>query len=332
MSGLGCDASAAGGSGIDLVATARALVQHHRTVRDDGAELYARVLNAGASQQPPVFILDGIGCTGWAFRRLAPQLAQPARTVVLMHYRGHGRSPAPPRPWRVGMHTLADDAAAICRELGLGRVVVVGFSMGFQVALELYRRHRDLVAGLVSLAGPPGQPLASFQGTDLFSHALPLIVGVTRVAKQATTRLWRSVLPSQRALDFGLRREVNRERIDSRDFELYLRGMSELNPELFVAMLEQAQRHCAEDVLGEIRVPTMVVAGARDDFVPVERLREMAFAIPGARWEVLDEATHALPAEYADELAERLAAFFAEVAVREAKTSPNTQLAGSERR
>lgn len=274
--------------------------------RGDGARLHVRSLGHGPG--PALLILDGIGCAGWAFRKLAPQLALDRR-VVLMHYRGHGKSPSPPRPWRLGIHNLADDAAAVCEQLDLDRVVALGFSMGFQVALELYRRHRHRVAGLVSLAGPPGQPLASFQGTDAFGQLLPLVVGVTRVAQQVTGRVWRSVLPSRRAIDFGLRHEVNSERIDGRDFELYLRQMADINPELFVAMLEQAHRHTAEDMLAKIRVPTMVIGGARDDFVPLARLRSMAFAIPGGRWEVLDEATHALPAEYPEELAVRLRGF-----------------------
>jgi 3-oxoadipate enol-lactonase len=284
----------------------------HWVERGDGARLYVLCLGGqhDTSKVPALLILDGIGCAGWAFRKLAPRLAQD-RNVVLMHYRGHGKSPNPPRPWQLGMHTLADDAAAVCESLGLERVVALGFSMGFQVALEFYRRQRERTAGLVSLAGPPGQPLASFRGTDVFGQALPLVLAASRIGQQMTRRIWRSVLPSRRAFDFALAHEVNRERIDSRDFELYLRQMADMSPELFLAMLEQAQRHTAEDLLPRIRVPTMVIAGARDDFVPLARLRAMAFAIPGARWEVLDEATHALPAEYPEELARRLGDFLA---------------------
>ncbi len=294
----------------------RPLVECHWLERDDGARIYVRSLrargDAGIDGRPTLLILDGIGCAGWAFRRLAPRLAQRYR-VVLMHYRGHGKSPNPPRPWQLGMHTLADDAAAACDMLGVDRVVALGFSMGFQVALEFYRRHRTKTVGLISLAGPPGQPLSSFRSTDLFAMAFPALVATTNIAKQMTSKIWRSVLPSRRVLDIGLRFEVNRDRIDSRDFELYLRGMSEISPELFLAMLEQAQRHCGDDILPQIRVPTMVVAGARDEFVPMDRLRAMAFAIPGARWEVLDQATHALPAEYPEELERRLSEFLAEL-------------------
>jgi 3-oxoadipate enol-lactonase len=295
--------------------TSRARVRKLWLSRPDGARIYVRVLGPpGPENEPALLILDGIGCAGWAFRQIAPRIAR-HRRVVFIHYRGHGRSPTPPRPWHLGMHTLADDAAAACSAVGIDRVVPLGFSMGFQVALEFYRRHHERTAGLISLAGPPGQPLASFRGTNGFAFALPFMVAATRVAKQLTTRVWRSILPSRPVFDLGLRWEVNSARIDSRDFELYLRGMSEMNPELFVAMLEQAHRHCADDLLPRIRVPTLVIAGARDQFVPLTRLREMAFAIPGARWEVFEEATHALPAEYPEELSERIATFLDELAL-----------------
>ncbi len=291
-----------------MTETSRARVRKLWISREDGARIYVRVLGQRDSAEPALLILDGIGCTGWAFRRIAPRIAK-HRRVVLMHYRGHGRSPTPPRPWHLGMHTLADDAAAACTAVGVDRVVVLGFSMGFQVALEFYRRHHERTAGLISLAGPPGQPLASFRGTGSFAFALPFLVAATRVATQLTTRVWRSILPSRQALDLGLRWEVNRARIDSRDFELYLRSMADISPELFVAMLEQAHRHCADDLLSRIRVPTLVIAGALDEFVPLPRLREMAFAIPGARWEVFEVATHALPAEYPEDIGEHIAAF-----------------------
>ncbi|MFV8756736.1 alpha/beta fold hydrolase [Nannocystaceae bacterium ST9] len=297
--------------------TSPARVRKLWLAREDGARVYVRVLGPRESNErpnePALLILDGIGCSGWAFRRIIPRIAK-QRRVVFMHYRGHGRSPTPPRPWHLGMHTLADDAAAACTAVGVDRVVALGFSMGFQVALEFYRRHHERTVGLISLAGPPGQPLSSFRGTDTFAFALPFLVAATSVAKQLTTRVWRSILPSRQALDLGLRFEVNRAKIDSRDFELYLRGMADISPELFVAMLEQAHRHCADDLLPRIRVPTLVIAGARDEFVPLPRLREMAFAIPGARWEVFDEATHALPAEYPEDIGERIASFFDEIA------------------
>ena len=49
----------------------------------------------------------------------------------------------------------ADDVAALVEELGTGKVIAAGYSMGGPVAQLLRRRHPDKVAGLVLCATAP---------------------------------------------------------------------------------------------------------------------------------------------------------------------------------
>ena len=272
----------------------------------DGSRSMLRT--AGRPDAAPLLILDGIGCSGWAFRKMIPPLTQRFR-VVLLHYRGHGQSPLPERPWALGMHDLADDAAEAIRSLGLVQPIVLGFSMGFQVALELYKRHRPLVGMLVSLAGPSGRVLSSFQGTDMFGHLLPILRATARFADDWTLRMWQKVVPSNALKWFGLQTQLNAQRIEIADFEFYLRQMARLSPELFVEMLHEAARHAGDDILARVRVPCLVIAGGQDRFVPLPTMRQVAFAIPGAEWVVIPEGSHALPAEFPSEIAEHLVRF-----------------------
>src|SRR5690606_23784082 len=67
--------------------------------------------------------------------------------VVPVNLPGFGGAPvADPEHW---MDDAADVAAAALNGTGIDEVVVCGLSMGGYVALAFYRRHRDLVAGLV---------------------------------------------------------------------------------------------------------------------------------------------------------------------------------------
>ena len=274
----------------------------------DGASVCYQTFGSPEHEQTPLLILDGIGCSGWAFRRIIPELAK-RRRIILLHYRGHGLSPEPPRPWRLSMPTLADDAAEVLNHAGVRRAVVIGFSMGFPVALELFRRHRHLVSALISLAGPSGRVLQTFQGTQAFGHALPFLRATTQIARDFTLKAWRALVPSNLTLGLGLNFQVNLDRITVGDFEFYTRQLALMSPELFVAMLEEADRHSAADILRSLDVPVLVVAGARDTFVPLTTMRELAFAIPRVRWKVLQRATHALPAEYPIELIHALQDF-----------------------
>ncbi len=55
------------------------------------------------------------------------------------------------------------------------------------------------------------------------------------------------------------------------------------------------------------------MAGALDRFVPLPALREIAFSIPDAQWIVIEDGTHALPAEYFDEVTAHLEDFLGTV-------------------
>ena len=63
------------------------------------------------------------------------------------------------------------------------------------------------------------------------------------------------------------------------------------------ALLAMADRRDSTDLLGAVRVPTLVVAGEQDSFIPPAEAEAMARAIPGAQLHVIKEAGHLLNLE-----------------------------------
>ncbi|HEV7524012.1 MAG TPA: alpha/beta hydrolase [Acidimicrobiia bacterium] len=81
------------------------------------------------------------------------QVFEPLRAhfnVVAPDLRGHARGLRSRKVFRLA--DCADDCAAMLEELDTGPVIVVGYSMGGPVGQLMWRRHRDLVAGLVMCA------------------------------------------------------------------------------------------------------------------------------------------------------------------------------------
>ena len=68
-------------------------------------------------------------------------------SVIAPDHRGHGRGIRAPHAFT--LEDCADDAAGLLRTLGIEKAIVVGYSMGGPIATLLWRRHPDLVAGLV---------------------------------------------------------------------------------------------------------------------------------------------------------------------------------------
>jgi pimeloyl-ACP methyl ester carboxylesterase len=250
----------------------------------------------GSGAPPPVMLCDGIGCDGFVWRYLRRDLAP--RRILHGHYRGHGRSQAPRDPARVDIADLADDVVAILDDAGVSRAVLCGHSMGVQVALETWHRHRDRVAGLVLVCGAPSHPLRTFRGARTLEDVLPAIERVLVRAPRMINGLSRALLPTRLALAIAGKLEINRALIDPEAFMPYLEAMARMDIRVFLAMLAAAGAHSSEAWLSAIDVPALVVAGGRDGFTPAARSREMTETIPGAELLEFEDGTHTTPIEH----------------------------------
>lgn len=246
-------------------------------------------------QATPILLCDGIGCDGYVWRYLRDDLG--TRFTLHPHYRGHGRTAPPKDPARVTIEDLADDVACVLDDAMVEKAVLVGHSMGVQVSLETYRRHPDRVAGLVLVCGAPSHPLKTFRGSGALEQLLPTVQKWIHRMPGVINRISRAVLPTRLAYEVASRLEIRRELVEPQDFMPYLEGMARIDTRLFVAMLASAGQHSADDLLPEVRVPTLVIGAGRDGFTPPERSRAMAEAIPGAELLEIANASHTAPIE-----------------------------------
>ncbi len=262
-------------------------------------EVFGAAQGSDEDSALPIVLCDGIGCDGFIWKYLAPLLAS-GRSVIHWHYRGHGRTPKPIMPERVAMADLADDLAAVLDDVGIESAVLAGHSMGVQVSLEFHRRHRYRNKGLVLVCGAPAEPLKTFKGSDFLEVALPTVRKTISAAPGLFSTIGRTILPRDWVYKIASKLEFEESLISQQDFMPYLRGLAHMDPRLFLAMLDEASKHSCRDILGEIRIPTLVIAGGLDTFTPAALSREMAEKIPGAELCVVEDGTHTAPLEYPD--------------------------------
>jgi pimeloyl-ACP methyl ester carboxylesterase len=105
--------------------------------------------------------------------------------------------------------------------------------------------------------------------------------------------------------------DIDPNKVRVEDVEPYFRHAVHVDFQLFVRMLRAAGEHSAEDLLPQIRVPTLVVAGSKDTFTPPEVSIAMAESIPGAKLALVEGGSHVLPLEERDRLREVLRDFLA---------------------
>lgn len=243
-----------------------------------------------------IVLCDGIGCDGFAWKYLQPHLAEEHR-VVHWHYRAHGRSGLPRDPARIDLPAHARDLVSVLDEAGLDRAIVVGHSMGTQVALEAYRLAPERVRGMVLMCGSYGKITTTFHGSDVLKQVLPTIIEAVQKNQGLARALWGRIPPGLAFRIAAMSREIDALAIREEDFRWYMEHVATMEPGIFFAMLRLAGEHTAEDLLPEIAVPTLVIAAERDTFTPYGISEHMARAIPGAEFYLLRGASHAAPVE-----------------------------------
>ena len=286
----------------------------------DGTRIHWLAAGSGA---PALVCCDGIGCDGFAWKYIVRDFAARHR-IIRWHYRGHGRSGIPRDPGRVGFDDISSDLDCVLQATRTSRAVLLGHSMGVQVALEHHRRRPEQVLGLVLICGSYGLPLDTFHDSKALRILLPSMIAAAGKYPQAMSLIWRLAASGELAYQIATHFEVNGRLVHRDDFAPYFRHLASMDPQLFLGMLKHASEHSALDHLPHVNVPTLIVAGTDDTFTPYRLSEEMLSRIPGAELLTVPGGTHVAPIEHPELITLRLEKFFARIAARGAGAALRT--------
>lgn len=241
-----------------------------------------------AGDGPPIVFVHGATSDS---RMWQPQLAALADefTVVAWDEPGAGRSSDVPPGF--GLTDYADCLAALI-EVGLGPAHVAGLSWGGTVALELYRRHRELVASLIL-----ADTYAGWKGSLPADEVEARIEGV-RQAVAAPAGSFDPTLPGLFAGD------------PPAEFIPLLEAMGrDVRPASMKTALTAMAEADLRDVLPEIDLPTLLIWGESDARSPLYVAEQFEQAIPQAKLTIIEDAGHVSNLERPEEFNEAVRDF-----------------------
>jgi pimeloyl-ACP methyl ester carboxylesterase len=232
----------------------------------------------------PVVLLHGFPLDRTVWDDVMPGLA--AARVVRVDLRGCGESDADEGP--ALMEALAGDVAGVLDALGIERATLVGHSIGGYVALAFFRMYAERVSGLALVASHVAEDAGRNPSADPAQRALAAGRDdlAARLERDGTMdAAVESYLPRYFAP------QVYRDRPELVDRARAL--MAKQNPrgcaQLVRGMKERLDSH---DLLPDIDVPALIVAGGADHYLPADALRTTAAAIRDARFVLADGVGH----------------------------------------
>jgi len=111
----------------------------------NGLKLYYEVY--GQAGKPLVLLHGAFNSIDMAFGMLIPQLSK-TRQVIAVEMQGHGRTADIDRPF--SFESMADDVAALLKNMAIDSADIFGYSMGGGIALQVAIRHPKLVRRLIT--------------------------------------------------------------------------------------------------------------------------------------------------------------------------------------
>lgn len=112
-----------------------------------------RIVTAGPASAPPVVLVHGWACSAYSWRHQLPVLAAAGFHAVAVDLRGHGLSDREPADELYTSQAMAEFLTRTLDALELGRVALVGHSLGAAIAARVAMRRPARVARLAAISG-----------------------------------------------------------------------------------------------------------------------------------------------------------------------------------
>lgn len=230
----------------------------------------------------PVVLIHGFPLDHTIWNPLVPLLEGKAR-LILPDLRGYGKSLVTRGTYDMGL--LADDIKEMLDGLNIRQAVLVGHSMGGYVSLAFARCYPERLLGLALVASQAAADTPERRQGRLQTAGEVERRGVKSLAKTMPEKL-----TTHPDLVEPLR-------------QLILQA----NPAGVAGALKgMADREDMTRRLSEINVPTLIIAGAQDSLIPLEKSREMERLLPRGWLVEIPNAGHMPMMEAPEMVAEAL--------------------------
>ena len=235
----------------------------------DSVHIEYRVWGQG---EPAIVLIHGWACD-WNYWKAQIEPLKSKYTVVALNLAGHGASERNRSDWSIGNY--GEDVATVVRQLKNRQVILVGHSMGGDVALEATRRIGDRVIGIIAVDSLKSIGLPPMPRREIDRQLAPF-----RANFIETTRNYVAEKLFEKGADPVLRQKVAYD-------------MSLEPAEVGIASMQSLLAMDFNAVLTDIHVPVLAI---NSDLGPTDETR-IRKQLPGFKADVLEHTGHFLMME-----------------------------------
>ncbi|NET47413.1 MAG: alpha/beta hydrolase [Merismopedia sp. SIO2A8] len=244
---------------------------------------------------PPLLCLHGHPGSSYAMSVFTHPLSQQFRTIT-PDLRGYGKSRTR-SPFTMTDHL--DDLDQVLEKYQVNQCMILGWSLGGILAMEMALRWPDRITGLI-LIGTAAHPRSSHPPISWQDNLYTGVAALINWAKPAWP--WNIETFGKRSLLrylFYHHNDAGYQRLATEGITAYLQASKYATQALYGAMRQRYNR--VEDIK-QIHCPCLVLAGESDRHITAEASEETAKALPNAAYKCYTDVAHLFPWEIEDDM------------------------------
>lgn len=235
-------------------------------------EMYYEVHGSGE----PLVLVHGLSMDSSTWFNQVPLFSQKYQVVVFDN-RGVGQTDAPHEEYSTEM--MADDTVALLKFLNVDNAHILGVSMGGMIAQIMALKYPELVKSL----------LLNITAAQLPAKAKHIVQNWLRMLNENVsleTRIREGFLWVYTDQFFA------HDEMVTASVNLAINHPHPLSTHGFAGQVAALMKHDTRSRISHISVPTLVLMGGDDIFIPIEFSEELAGKIPKAELVVLERGGH----------------------------------------
>lgn len=247
----------------------------------------------GPKDKPVLVFANSLGSDLRIWDGVVAHLADDFR-IVRYDNRGHGLSDVPAPPY--SLDDFARDLMALLDALEIKEAAVCGLSVGGLIAQRLALSYPDHVRALVLC--DTGMRIGSIASWEE-RIAMVKDSGVSKLAGPSMERWFTKAFREHRSVEM----------------HGYANMLLRIPPDGYLGACYALRDADLTEATPKITQPTLVLCGDQDIATPPDLGRELAQAIPGARFSLINEAAHLICIEQPEAMARQMTGFFREASI-----------------
>ena len=275
----------------------------------DGNKTYFEVRGEGE----PIIMAYGLACQ---FNHWIHQINYFSKnySTIVFDYRGHHKTATPVAEENLSIAAIAKDISLLCHHLDIKKAHFFAHSLGVPILLKAYEHYPEFFKSLVFINGFVKNPIKGMFGlTEILENFFYLFKKGHGEAPHITSAVWKTILANPLAgPSLSLAGGFNFSLTALKDIEIYTRGVSLVDLDVFTVLFEDMLHFDGEEVLPQIKCPTLVISGEKDAVTPWDHQEIILKKVENSKLLKVPYGSHCTQLDFPEFVNLRIEKFFAE--------------------